>query len=450
MRPLHRLIQFWMSLNTPVDRRAYLLNGIGLASVKYLGDLVLVWYATGQLWTPLDYLRSLSLLSAKFVAAPPLLLPLLGFWALPFIWLGITLTVRRLQDADHSCWLAFLFFVPFLNYLLMAVSAMLPTEPRRNHEYDQRSLSRQGFTPAVIGLTVGLAAGIGAVTLAVSVFYQYAATLFFGAPFLMGALTAFFFNRQYRASRQETLWVATLMFVVSAGLTFLIAAEGAICILMAFPLALITGLLGALVGRSIAQIGQSQAPPAFLALLILPLAAIAEPPHTGRLLHEVQSSVEIDATPEKVWPHVIAFSPIKNQPEFLFRLGLSYPKYARIDGEGVGAVRYCVFSTGAFVEPITRWENARRLSFDVVQSPAPLRELTFYKDVSPPHLDGYLRSKRGEFRLTPLPGGRTRLEGSTWYELEMSPEGYWQVFTDYLIGRIHQRVLTHIKSEVER
>jgi len=60
-----------------------------------------------------------------------------------------------------------------------------------------------------------------------------------------------------------------------------------------------------------------------------------------------------------------------------------------------------------------------------------------------------LRSQRGEFRLVALDRGRTRLEGSTWYELEMAPEGYWQFFTDYLIHAIHGRVLEHIKDEVE-
>jgi len=49
----------------------------------------------------------------------------------------------------------------------------------------------------------------------------------------------------------------------------------------------------------------------------------------------------------------------------------------------------------------------------------------------------------------PLAGGRTRLEGSTWYELEMAPEGYWQLYADYLIHRIHARVLEHIKSEID-
>ena len=65
-------------------------------------------------------------------------------------------------------------------------------------------------------------------------------------------------------------------------------------------------------------------------------------------------------------------------------------------------------------------------------------------------IDDFLRSKRGEFRLIPLPGGRTRLEGSTWYELDMGPSVYWKVFADALIHAIHERVLEHIASEAER
>ena len=116
----------------------------------------------------------------------------------------------------------------------------------------------------------------------------------------------------------------------------------------------------------------------------------------------------------------------------------------------MGGVRYCVFSTGAFVEPITAWEPARRLSFDVVESPPPLREWTFHANVAPSHLEEYLVARRGEFRLVPLPSGRTRLEGSTWYEQRLRPEGYWVVFSDPIIRRIHRRVLEHLKREAER
>ena len=78
-----------------------------------------------------------------------------------------------------------------------------------------------------------------------------------------------------------------------------------------------------------------------------------------------------------------------------------------------------------------------------------MHELSLDRDLSPPHLHGYLRSKRGEFRFVDLGNGRTRLEGSTWYELDMAPEADWQIFSDGLIHRIHQRVLNHIKQEVE-
>jgi hypothetical protein len=76
-------------------------------------------------------------------------------------------------------------------------------------------------------------------------------------------------------------------------------------------------------------------------------------------------------------------------------------------------------------------------------------ELTPYRHVHPPHLHGYLRSNRGEFRLVALPSGRTRLEGRTWYEFDMFPQAYWTLWSDTLIHRIHERVLKHVKHLAE-
>lgn len=163
-------------------------------------------------------------------------------------------------------------------------------------------------------------------------------------------------------------------------------------------------------------------------------------------LHEVRSAIEIDAPPEIVWPHVLSFPELPEPAALVRRMGIAYPRRARIDGTGAGAVRYCEFSTGPFVEPIRIWETARRLSFDVVQSPPPLREWSLYAGLMPPHLDGYFQARRGEFRLARLPGNRTRLEGSTWYELRIAPEAYWGVFADLIVRRIHQRVLEHIAT----
>ncbi len=149
-----------------------------------------------------------------------------------------------------------------------------------------------------------------------------------------------------------------------------------------------------------------------------------------------------------MWPHLISFEPLQPPPELFFRLGIAYPQRAGIEGRGVGAIRYCEFSTGPFVEPITVWDEPRRLAFDVIGQPEPLHELSPYPAIFPDHSDGMFTSQRGEFVLRPADGG-TILEGSTWYRLSLFPESYWTLWSDFLIHAIHQRVLEHVKTTVE-
>src|SRR5256885_16043350 len=67
-------------------------------------------------------------------------------------------------------------------------------------------------------------------------------------------------------------------------------------------------------------------------------------------------------------------------------------------------------------------------------------------NIHPPHLDNFLVSHGGQFHLIALADGRTRLEGTTWYEHNMWPAAYWQLWSDFLIHRIHRRVLDHVRQ----
>ena len=69
----------------------------------------------------------------------------------------------------------------------------------------------------------------------------------------------------------------------------------------------------------------------------------------------------------------------------VFRTGVAYPTEARIDGSGPGAIRKCQFSTGAFVEPITVWDEPHLLRFRVTHNPAPLGEWSPW-GLSVPHI----------------------------------------------------------------
>jgi hypothetical protein len=135
--------------------------------------------------------------------------------------------------------------------------------------------------------------------------------------------------------------------------------------------------------------------------------------------------------------------------ELLFRSGIAYPIRAEISGHGPGSIRQCIFSTGPFVEPIQVWDEPRLLRFGVTAIPAPLEVLSPYGHIEPRHLRGYFTSEKGQFLLTPLPSGGTRLQGTTWYRNAIWPSAYWRLWSDYIIHRIHLRVLNHIKQEVE-
>lgn len=300
-------------------------------------------------------------------------------------------------------------------------------------------------------VTAGLAGALVVVVLValgVTVFRHYGFFLFLASPFLMGLTIGYFLNLGAPAEAGRVLAALAIAFAASAAAMVLVSIEGVVCLLMATPLAVPLAVLGATAGSALGQ--EVTGWPVALGLLIVPagwgVEASVPPADT---LYEVQTAIEINAPPEDVWPHVLAFPPLPEPTEWYFQTGLAYPIEARIEGAGVGAIRYCEFSTGPFVEPITAWEPARRLAFDVTASPAPLRELSPWNGVHPPHLDGYLNSRRGEFRLVALPDGRTRLEGSTWYTLDMAPVVYWRWITDRIIGRIHERVLDHIRVQAE-
>jgi len=298
-----------------------------------------------------------------------------------------------------------------------------------------------------VGITVIIA---GLLSLwGIYVIEDYGIALFLLTPFFMGAGSTLLFGYKREITRQEGLQVGFLTLgVFSAGL-LLFAIEGLICLVMALPFGVTLMWLGSLVGVAINNHNSKSTPTALLLFNgIIPAMAFVEKDLEPKL-SSVVSSIEIDADPKTVWKNVVEFPELGKPSEFLFQTGIAYPINAKIEGTGVGAVRHCNFTTGSFVEPITVWDEPNLLAFDVLEQPAPMKELSFW-DVDAPHLHDYFVSKRGQFKLTALPDGKTRLEGTTWYYHNIKPAFYWQLWSDYIVHKIHNRVLTHIKTTSEK
>lgn len=282
---------------------------------------------------------------------------------------------------------------------------------------------------------------------------EYGSGLFFGTPVVCGALSVLIYSRKERKRIRESLSVSSIAGCISLLGFFAMGLEGAICLLMALPFVLPLFLIGGLIGHWISNALKNRAARDAVAMLLIaavPLFMGFESLHKSEpAQRRIVSSVVIMGNATDVWREVIAFSPIPEPTEILFRTGIAYPTHAVIKGEGVGAIRYCHFSTGAFVEPITHWEEGRRLAFDVVEQPLPMTEVSPYSGIHPPHLDWAFESHRGEFLLNDLGDGRIELLGTTWYHTVMKPEWYWGWLGDEMIHAIHLRVLNHIKEAIE-
>ncbi len=143
-------------------------------------------------------------------------------------------------------------------------------------------------------------------------------------------------------------------------------------------------------------------------------------------------------------------SPIQEPPELVFRLGVAYPMGGELFGEGIGAVRHGLFSTGTAVERVSVWEPRHELAFEVLSEPPSMREMSFYEEVHAPHVHGYVSTVRGSFRLDSRPGGTTRLVDRTHHSMRLEPAAYWLPFARWIVRKTHERVLRHIKEEAER
>lgn len=375
----------------------------------------------------------------------------------------MTLTSKRLRSASLPPALVLLFFVPFLNLLFFLWLCLMPArdsdiaaqkaaKPKSN--FFVRAVPESSLGSAALSLLFTVPCGIGIAVIGEQALRNYGWGLFVALPFAMGFAAALIYGVRQPRSLGSCIGVASLsVTLLGVGLLGL-AVEGVFCLLMAMPIALPLASFGGGFGYVVQrQRWFPDGAPAFLSALLLFVPGVQWIEHVAAPappVYIVRTEINIQAPPEKVWKQVVSFSEIPPPTEWMFRAGgIAYPIRAEIQGTGVDAERHCVFSTGAFIEPIEVWDEPRKLKFSVTSNPAPMEEWTPYSHIEPYHLHGFLVSNGGQFLLTPLPNGATRLQGTTWYRHGLWPAAYWRLWSDAIIHRIHLRVLRHIREEAE-
>lgn len=434
-----------------VSRAWFVYAGVVLAVLKTTIDTFIRGVAAD------DLLNNWLTAVPTDISAARALLPTI-WWSIPFVWIGTGLCVMRLRDAGLPRILVPVFFIPAVNVLLFILCSLVPSslDESSSLEEGSRSLTSRMLPESNFGIaafTVVVCSCIGTLGVLAGAYGlgNYGAPLFLGLPFFMGFLSALLYGVRERRTMKDCVGVALLSLFFTACALVCLLIEGIMCILALFPIGAALSIVGAIVGYSVQSLppeGSGRTQSSIACGLALALA-LALPVPRSQTLSSV-TTIRVNRSPQDVWPHVIAFSEIAPPKEWLFLQGVAYPVRARIEGHGVGAIRYCEFSTGPFIEPITVWNEPHELRFTVTETPPALTEFNPLGTVIAPHLDGYFESLGGQFLLTEIAPSVTRIQATTWYTHKVAPVWYWELISDPILHLIHKRVLEHIKTEAEQ
>lgn len=256
-------------------------------------------------------------------------------------------------------------------------------------------------------------------------------------PMLMGIITAWFWKDTGIRGKQITGY-SILNGLIAILMSFFFLGEGFICLLIVSPL--ISGFVisGAFIGRAMFKKRNQKLNISIVSLLmgIFIVDSLSDHHHENMVSDELL----IQASPEEVWQHVVAFDPISQKENYwLFKIGMPSPMATTVSEHRLGANRKCIFSNGyIFDEKIVKFDINKNLIFDIVDQP---------KD---PEIMGHIDIKRGEFILKDNGNGTTTLIGNSWYNLHVFPTWYYDLWAESITRNVHFRVMKHIKLLSER
>src|ERR1700722_11406158 len=262
-----------------ISRERYFWLGLALCLAKYSVDASVASFVFQRVWTPWDYFISgATLYTLARIPEDQIFFLSLFAISIPFVAIGITLTLARLRSAGASPLLVFLFFLPGLNLITFLILILLPPksvddEPRMATVASSQPLvgilpygtDQPPRAPGIMSFVFPESPGWSLITaafytaviellmtwLSVQTFQSYGWGVFIALPFLGGLISTMLHGMGRRRTLKECMAVATVSPIIVAVGVILAAIDGAICVLMYLPLAIPMSWIGGAVGYSL-------------------------------------------------------------------------------------------------------------------------------------------------------------------------------------------------------
>lgn len=310
---------------------------------------------------------------------------------------------------------------------------------------------RQKYGLLTIGVTLGILYGLITRLVLGQSATLASLTYLFVIPTILGIIPLMFADNEKLKSYRNLIFIPWLT-IASFFLTmFLLGMEDFICLLVLVGPFFILGTVGALI-FSIIQINKDKNKGKLFTLVLLPFlfAAVEDYIKSPSAVYNSKTEVIINATAEQIWDNIVAVRPIEAreyQAGFFNSIGIPRPISATVDRKELGGHRTGNFEGGLkFIETITKYEQNKKVSFDIKIDPGSVRQKVFDQHV----LNGnYFTFVDATYELSDLKNGQVKLTLLSSYQLTSTVNFYGKFWGDLILTDFQSRLLKVIKMRCE-
>ena len=323
-----------------------------------------------------------------------------------------------------------------------------PKDNSQQPWFRRQDWRRSWIGPVLIGVAYGLLArlffGLEAFE---ALFGIMTVSFIFFVPLVIGALSVFWHAPTPSWGTAVSFpWLPTLLTIAA---TLVLAWEGLICAIVWVPISLVCASIGGVIGKTVRSSRSPRGMAFALAALPVVFAPIESQMPTPVASRAVLDSVVIEADVEDVWNEIREVRPIEDHElgnSLAYRVGFPRPIEARLEGEGVGSVRYATFGGGVtFVEDVTEWVEHESIAFTIDASAVP--STTFDQHVA---VGGrFFDVLSGRYEIEDLGDGRVELHLTSEQRLATRFNPYTQIWTDRFMSDIQSTILEVVKTRAE-
>ena len=241
--------------------------------------------------------------------------------------------------------------------------------------------------------------------------------------------------------RRERDWGSLILgSVIFFGFLLAGALEGVLCVAMAFPIFLVSLLVGWLCrNRFITGTRPPRKTSDHLLVSVTPLLILLLADQLegwvlpASAVVTIESSVLLDYPAPLVFDQVKSMRKLDAEKPWGIWLGLPAPHSCELLADTVGARRYCRFDNGHIVAEITKYDHGKLLEMDVIDYTLTGREWFQFVDAT------YSFARVD---------GQTKITRTSSYRSTLRPRWYWQPLESWGISQEHDFVLASLRKNL--